>query len=317
MDIDRQIEIEKNYAQVHQRDYLCGLVEDFKDDFINAEIALMLHVSNFEYKYEVKGETKIRQDLVEIRDYFQKVDFVDLFHVLCAELAFAETMTIQRAVGTVLSVFDGMSTTSRKLKAANLVLLFCPLAELEIRKGEEYSYIHSLIELDDTEWLGAKRRSQVPLPSIVPLHTVTENHESGYFTHDKSVLLGGKHHEEYVNLSHINRCNSTPLKLDRNMVDEYLNSDLNQFDPTPKYNKKTSRLETKMEVALRQESHNNLAERVPEALEVLGDSVFYNNHEYCNRGRTYCEAYAINYQGKAMSKALVDIAEDHVIPAEF
>lgn len=310
-----QIQLEKDFAKIHQDDYLWDALEPFAAYFTEAALRLELHIQLWDYDYEVDGIQRVRKDLLELRDYFNKVEISSVFRTLAGMVTLQQEVTLQCAVGCILKAFKGISTVSRQLKAANLVLEFCPLIELDIRPGEYYSYVRALAELDHDELIGAKQRSYVPLPSIVPLRIVKSNSQSGYHTHDKSVLLGNKHHEKEINLAHINRCNAVAFQLDRNILDCI--AKLNVFDAEPKFNKKTSRLETRMEIAKRKEAWLNLNEGLQERLDLLGNSPLYFNHEYDNRGRTYAEAYHVQYQGASMQKSLVNLYHKETIPAEW
>lgn len=314
MSLEQQIINEQTFTKVHQDEYLRALLEGFKHYFVDAELKLQLAIQLWEYDYEVKGEMRTREDLIELREHFNSLDIADTMLALAAAVAYEQEVTLQRAVSVVLPAMRTISSLSRQLKACNLLIEYCPLIELDIRPGEEYSYVLSAIELDEEEHHGAQQRSHVPLPSIVPLQEVKHNNQSGYFTHDKSVLLGGKHHDKNVCLSHINRCNRTAFAIDENMMGylpEYA------FDPTPKYNKKTAKPETRKEIAERHKSWINLNQNLDPILAELKGKRLYFNHEYCNRGRTYCEAYHLNYQGASLQKSLVNLAHKEIIPLEF
>lgn len=215
-----------------------------------------------------------------------------------------------------MGVLGGISTMSRKLKAAVLLLERCPYIELHIVKGEEFAHVSSHIQFDEEE-LAVLYQQSVVLPSIVPLKKVRNNSEIGYRTFKKSVVMGGKHHNFNMCLHHINKRNSVALQLDGEIVARVLAGELGAFNPEPKFNKKTAKMETKTEIEDRKNAWIDLHRDLADKTRAIGMSPLYPAHRKDVRGRTYCEAYHFNYQGNDWQKASVSLYKTELIEPEF
>ncbi|AUR97335.1 hypothetical protein NVP1238A_86 [Vibrio phage 1.238.A._10N.261.52.F10] len=316
--IKRQIALELKHSKRNQVELMKVFLRDFDNLIQEAATNLELHAHMFDdFEYQTKlGEVKVREDLKEVYSHLRQCNVSELMYKLLTTVVGRNQVTLQQGVGSVIGSFSGISTTSRQLKAVNLVIEYCPLIEVEIHKGEEFSYLHSLIELEPEE-LEALNVQSVSLPSVVPLKRLRNNSSIGYRTFKKSVLMGGKHHDKDICLPHLNKRNRVAFKLDKEIAGQVLAGKLGAFDATPKYNKKTAKTETKNEVQERKNEWLALHADMAEKLHAIGDVPFYFAHRRDNRGRTYVEAYHLNYQGRDYQKAMVDFAKVIVIEPEF
>lgn len=315
--IKSQIKLELHHSSRNATQLVKFMLSPFNDRILKAADNLMLHLMMFnDYEYTVDGETRTRDDLVEAHNSLLNQDIPELMYKLLTPIVHKGTVTLQQGIGSILGSFSDVSTVSRQLKAANLLLEYTPFIEVDITRGGEYGYLVSQIDLDDEERAVLNQQSVV-LPSLVPLRKIRNNGTIGYRTFKKSVVMGGKHHDHDVCLNHINKRNRVGFKLDKDIAGRVLVGELGAFDATPKFNKKTSKLETASEVEDRKQAWLSLHADLADKLKAIGSNKFYFAHRRDNRGRTYVEAYHLNYQGNDCLKAMVSLAHEEVIPCDF
>ena len=147
---------------------------------------------------------------------------------------------------------------------------------------------------------------QYPLPCVVPPKEVNNNKEYGYFTIKGSVILRNNHHDDDVNLDHINRVNKIRLSLNPDTV-RLVQNQWNNLD-------KAKPGETFEEYQKRRAAflkYDKDSRNVIEAIIVSGN-LFHLTHRYDKRGRTYSQGYHINYQGNDWNKAVIEFADKEI-----
>lgn len=317
--IKEQIKLERMHSKQNAGHMMRMFLKPFKDEIQTAADNLMLHILSKEaedYQYMVKGELRIREDLIEVHETLINKDLSELMYKLLTVVVPKGRVTLQQAVGALIGSFKSIESVSRQLKAVNLVIEFCPLLELDITKGAEFGYLDSMVQLDKEE-LDVLNQQSVTLPSIVPLRQVRNNSSIGYRTVKKSVIMGGKHHDYDARLPHINKRNRIAFRIDKDIAGRMLAGNIDAFDPTPKINKKTGKIETKQEVEERKASYLDLHHNLMDKIKPIVDRDIYFSHRKDNRGRTYVEAYHLNYQGSDAQKALVNLAKTELIAEEW
>lgn len=315
-----QIKVEARHAKQNSTQMAKMFLHAFEPDFKDAATMLELSIrtkKKEDYEYTTQGgEHKIREDLIEIHEALLNVDIKELMYRIHAVACQNHEITLQQAVGSIVGAFDKIEMMTRRLQAANLILEYCPHLTVKITKGAEYGYVSSDIKLDKEE-ADILSQHSVALPSLLPLRKVRTNSEIGYRTFKKSVIMGGKHHDKDVCLSHINKRNAIPFKLNPHIAGAILDGRLGQFDPTPKFNKRTGRVENEAEVQERKEAYLDRQKHFKSKLQVLGTSTFWFSHRRDNRGRTYVEGYHFTYQGTDDQKALINLAHEEFVQPEF
>lgn len=140
---------------------------------------------------------------------------------------------------------------------------------------------------------------QYPLPMVIEPKTLTHNDQSAYYTIKQSVILAGQHHDDDVWLGHLNRVNSIPLSVDKDIVDNNENVwkgiDTKQPGESDYEHERRVKQFTKF---------NEVSRDVVEHLLISGNK-FYMTNRYDKRGRTYSQGYHINPQGNDFQKAIV------------
>jgi hypothetical protein len=151
---------------------------------------------------------------------------------------------------------------------------------------------------------------QYPLPMIQEPVKVTHNKQTGYLSIPGSIILKKNHHDDDVCLDHINRCNQVPLTLNPDVVNYVQNKWKNHN--TQKDDESFEKFQKRCKAFKKydQSSHDVL-----EALRVAGNR-FWLTHKYDKRGRTYCQGYAVTYQGNDFNKACVEFADAEITELE-
>lgn len=143
---------------------------------------------------------------------------------------------------------------------------------------------------EDTEKLS---KMMYPLPMVMKPNTLKRNSDNGYyFLPRSSVVLRTSFYKGYVNLSHLNRVNSIPLRINQAVLDNRTH--------VPK--KDIPNVKDKA-------NWNKYVRQQREVVESYKDITFYLTHKYDKRGRVYCQGYHISYQSDDFTNALVEFAD--------
>tara|TARA_Y100001968_G_scaffold316493_1_gene344391 strand:+ start:219 stop:1070 length:852 start_codon:yes stop_codon:yes gene_type:complete len=161
----------------------------------------------------------------------------------------------------------------------------------------------------DPEVMEEIDRYQYPLPMVVqPIH-LKDNLDTGYITplcSRGSLILKDNHHDEDICLDHLNRLNSIKFRINKHTADMVQNSWRNLDKPKPGESNQDYQKRKKAF-----DKYDRTARDVIALVESEGET-FYLTHKYDKRGRTYCQGYAINYQGTPWNKAVVEFAHQEV-----
>lgn len=150
-------------------------------------------------------------------------------------------------------------------------------------------------------------RFQYPLPMVVEPRELHGNRESGYFTHNSSVILKDNHTEDDVCLDHLNRMNRVKLTINMDVVKMIKNRwrNLDQM----KEGEEREDFEARVRAF---NKYDRTARDVMAKLMEHSDH-FYLTHRYDKRGRVYSQGYHVNYQGNAWNKAVVEFANKELV----
>lgn len=146
-------------------------------------------------------------------------------------------------------------------------------------------------------------RFQYPLPMIEPPRPVKNNRDTGYRTIKGSIILKKNHHEDDVCLDHIDRVNSIPLALNKDVV-AFIQNSWKNLDK--RKDGETSEDFRKRKKAF--QKYDRTSRDVIDAMLLHSEEGFYLTHKYDKRGRTYAQGYHINYQSNDWCKACVELA---------
>lgn len=183
---------------------------------------------------------------------------------------------------------------------AELVAVLCNTDAFDIRKPSQYAslVIISRIKLSDKLVDYIDNSQYLPPMVCEPLELKT-NFDSGYLTHNDSLILGsGNHHDGDLCLDVLNTMNRVELSLDLDFlckVEEEPNSPLvtqDQIDNWKRFKKQSYRFYDLIQ------SQGN---------------VFHMTHKVDKRGRVYSQGYHLNPQGAAFKKAMIELADAEYI----
>lgn len=190
-----------------------------------------------------------------------------------------------------LDILIGMVYT--RFKDINQVLeIFYQLVDSDLldynSDSKQVITVYSL-EPEEEEKL---QQMMYPQPMLLPPKKVVRNSDTGYrYLPKSSIVLRNSFFKEDVNLDHINRVNSVPLRINKEVL-ENLEHKPKKTLPTVKD----------------RENWNRFVRQQREIAESYKDDTFYLTHKYDKRGRIYCQGYHITYQGDDYSNALVEFA---------
>lgn len=151
-------------------------------------------------------------------------------------------------------------------------------------------------------------RYQFPLPLVVEPKELQSNKNTGYYTHNDSVILRDNYHEHDVCLDHLNRVNKTRFRINEEVARTIKNRWRHLDKPKPDeehgdYQKRVKAFEKYDRTTIDVLNHLGLA----------NGGEFYLTHKYDKRGRTYCVGYHCNYQGATWNKAVIEFANQEIV----
>ena len=149
-------------------------------------------------------------------------------------------------------------------------------------------------------------RYQYPLPMLIEPKWINTNKESGYLTHNRSVILKDNHHDDDVCLDHINQINRTKLAINIDTVRMVQNewANLDKQKPGEAFGDFKARKKAF-------EKYDRSSRDVIDHLLMWGNE-FYLTNRYDKRGRSYAQGYHVNPQGNAWNKAVVEFSNQEV-----
>lgn len=149
-----------------------------------------------------------------------------------------------------------------------------------------------------------------PLPMITKPRYLRNNRQTGYLTIRGSLLLKNNHHDEDINLDHLNRVNRIPLRVNTQAFDntelvwEGMEKPKNIFK-LHSYNQKKKNFDK-----FKKDARTLITMMVS-----LGNK-FYLTHKTDKRGRIYCQGYHFSYQGSDWNKAFIEFDNQEIIELE-
>lgn len=183
---------------------------------------------------------------------------------------------------------------------AELMAVLCNTDAFDIRKKGKYAslVIISRIELSDKLVKFIDESQYLPPMVCEPLE-LTTNFDSGYLTHNDSLILGsGNHHDGDICLDVLNTMNRVELTLNLAF--------LCKVEEEP-----NEPLVTQMQIdnwkAFKKQSY-----RFYDLIQSQGN-VFHMTHKVDKRGRAYSQGYHINPQGASFKKAMIELANAEYI----
>jgi hypothetical protein len=139
-------------------------------------------------------------------------------------------------------------------------------------------------------------------PMVCPPELVTSNFESGYLTHNDSLILGkGNSHTGDICLDVISKLNQTALELNAEFIDTVYE------EPNKDQDKPDSLVKIRNWDLFVEQSHEVYA------LLIQQGKQFWLTHKVDKRGRIYAMGYHVSTQGSAYKKAMIDLAKKELV----
>jgi len=208
-------------------------------------------------------------------------------------MKYPDKTSIQNIANTLSNTIKPViSDVFESIQVASDILYACKGLVYNLTKSNKgFLYFASRIKLDDATELAFSQYLYQPPLLCTPL-TVTNNNESGYYTYDTSVVLGGKYkeHNKQVRLDVINILNNIKFILDIDTVSQPCSVD-------------TTLTNTALQNAVTYQKQQQSIVK-----EYMGKS-FWFNHRLDSRGRLYCQGYHLNYMGDDYNKAAINLAK--------
>ena len=277
-------------------------------------IESILEYCNKEYSYASKNKRMER-----LRQYTAK-DWYELVIQIAVGCAYCQTQELFTSITGKLAYRLGWDNHREAIcTMSELLVCFAQHDVIDIAykaaggKGRRYKALSIAIQANiplSEELVRYVVRSEYLPPMVCEPEPVTHNNQSGYLTHDDSVVLNFRT-DEPISLDVINRQNQTPLAIDLDFMlnnEQVSNKPLDTVDKAQDFANFT-KLVKEFSLLLHHQSDAN--SEIPGAL--------YLNHKYDTRGRMYCQGYHINYQGQPYQKACLDFAEPEYVdvPEEY
>lgn len=183
---------------------------------------------------------------------------------------------------------------------AELLAVICNTDAFDIHKEQKMSslVITSRIPLPEKVIKFIENSQYLPPMVCEPLE-LTHNFNSGYLTHNDSLILGsGNHHDGDICLDVLNTMNKVALKLDT----EFLSTV--EEEPTFEIDSQEKQL---LWDDFKKQSYGFYE------LMVKSGNKFYFTHKVDKRGRIYCSGYHITTQGTSFKKAMIGFANEELV----
>lgn len=221
-------------------------------------------------------------------------------------LKFGITLLVQMTIHQTCNVPTLVGLMKKDKTAQETADLLLKCAELDLVEYSSKRKLFTVMHLPQNESLLQELKLyQYPLPLITEPKKINFNYQSGYYSYDSHVILGGKqnHHNEDICLDHINRLNKIKFSIDENVISFMQNTwkkkKSDTYDVIQKKNKALELFKKNCsDVYVSMLMHHN---------------EFHFNHKYDKRGRTYCQGYHINYMGNQYQKAVVKSYKKEII----
>lgn len=213
--------------------------------------------------------------------------------------------------------------------SAELLAVLCETDAYDICKPYPQAQLTIVTRLELSEELVEYIDNTSFLPPLVcPPKFVENNHQSGYYTHNDSLLLGkGNHHNGDLCLDVINTQNQVPLKFDLDFlctVEETPNTPItweNVREAALDKGVVLTEVQAKEEARIQLANWDGFKHKSYQYYTLLAKqgNRFWLTHKWDKRGRLYSIGYHINTQASAFKKATIELATEEVVevPAAF
>lgn len=187
---------------------------------------------------------------------------------------------------------------------AEILAILCATDAFDICKSDKQASLCLVSRIPlGKDLISFIENSQYLPPMVCEPLELSNNYESGYLSHNDSLILGkGNHHDGDICIDVLNLINKVQLRLDTEFlstVEETPTFDLDNQKKTDQWNQ------------FKKQSY------IFYSLMVSQGNTFWLTNKVDKRGRIYCSGYHITTQGTAFKKASIELAKEELVTGVF
>lgn len=297
MMLSRDIQLANEYT--YSRKHIDGYIRQEIEDNIVMMGRLREGVARLEHWREKDYYASKNARLAQL----QELDLTELVMDVFIHVSYCQTPELFTSVTGQLAGRLKFSDRAEGITTIGEILaVLCMTDAFDIYKEDAMAslMVFSRIPLSH-RLLGYIHQSAYLPPMVCPPDELTHNRQSGYLTHNDSVILGSSnHHENDVCLDALNIQNSVTLRLDTDFlstVEEEPTFEIDSVDKLRSWtNFKCQSYDFYLMIA-KQSKENGI----------------HLTHKYDKRGRMYSQGYHINTQATAFKKAALEFHKEELI----
>jgi len=299
---DSQLANEYSYSKKHIDTYIRQEIEANVDVMHKLEQGIELIEQWLQGNYYESKNARLKQ--------LTQLDKKQLVMSVFKQTVYCQTPELLTSVSSQLASRLHMNNKREAIiTSAEILAVICNTDAYDITKESKYAsmMVKSRIPVSEKLVRYVKQSCYLP-PMLCQPKTIKDNYQSGYLTHDDSVILRNNHHDDPIALDVLNTQNSTALSVDIEFVQSCEEEPTHELDSVDKARAWNQLRKDSIEfyVLISQQSSVN-------------DYQVFFNHKYDKRGRLYCQGYHLSTQGTAYKKAMLELAKEEFIeiPKEY
>jgi len=291
--VDQQECIEKQFNRKHIDGYIKEEITSNPEIVNKMDQGIQLIREYMGKEYYASKNARIKQlERLDLSSLVLQI-FIGIAYIQREELF--TSVTAQLASRLKFSDKEAAITT-----VAEIVAILCMTDAFDIQKANKQAslVIVSRIPLSKETIRFIENSKYLPPMVCEPKH-LENNYQSGYLTHNDSLILGhGNHHDGDICLDVINKVNRVALKLDTGF--------LCKVEEVPTY---------LLDTTEKAELWNIYRGQCYEMYKLLAksDNKFFLTHKVDKRGRLYAQGYHVTTQGTSFKKASIELANEETV----
>lgn len=306
---DIQLSNEYQYSRKHIDKYIRKAIADSQILMRKVQEGVVLLRKWLDQPHYASKAVRLQQ--------LENLDLLELVFEVFVATAYVQVPELFTSVSTKLA--GRLQFTDRAEGIATAAEILAVLGELDVYDNYQVRVgtslmVQSRIQFDEKLMQYIEQSTYLP-PMVCPPNKITNNRESGYLTHNDSVILKGyNHHDNDVCLDVINIQNSVPLSLNVDFLrscPELPGTDLELVEDS-QWKSKAEIAKEVREKKANWEAFRDQSARIYALLVGQGNR-FWLTHKVDKRGRIYADGYHVTTQGSKYKKAMIELADGEVV----